>query len=207
MQIRIQPGTPGRRFRASRPRRRAAFFCLLLPIALAGTARPQSVESNLEKLMVKYEEKVLSTYQEMQALDHVAVAAVERAAFDSVLSAYTSRVLEIYETLNRVKGFTLENYRNIAGRVLIFRALAYLETSATNPTNLERACADYRRALRLTRNSKIPVINQTLPYEVWVDRRLYTRLADLLDDKDQNFTLLRCMSGTNEKERIRDEDH
>lgn len=165
----------------------------LLHLVGGSAARGQSIEATLEKLMVKYEEKVLLAYQEMQALEPVPQARVERVALDSVLSSYVSRVMEIYETLNRIKGFTLENYRNIAGRALIFRALASLDVAADSPRKLDRACHDYQRALLLTASSKIPVINQRLPYEVWVGNRLYTRLADLLDDKDKNFVLLKCM--------------
>lgn len=164
------------------------------------SAQAQTVESTLEKLMVHYEEMVLQTYQEMQALDPVEIAKPERVAFDSVLSAYSTRVLEIYETLTRMKEFTLENNRNIAGRVLILRALAFLDIAKEAPYRLEQACSDYRRALLLTKDSKIPVINQHLPYEVWVGDRLYTRLADLLDDKDKNFTLLKCMQQATNKE-------
>lgn len=178
-------------------------FCSLALLLLATPLCGQSVESNLEKLMVRYEEKVLATYQEMQTLDNSPVARVERVAFDSVLSAYTTRVLEIFETLNRIKGFTLENYRNIAGRVLIFRALALLDTAGEIEGNLQRACNDYRRALNLTKDSKIPVINQRLPYEVWVGQRLYTRLADLLDDKDRKFSLLKCMRERGRSEPIK----
>jgi hypothetical protein len=173
-----------------------ASFCLFI----STNTLAQAVESTLEKLMVKYEEKVLSAYQEMQALEKVPIAKVERVALDSVLSAYSTRVLEIYETLNRIKGFMLENYRNIAGRVLIFRALAFLDIADDAPQRLQRACSDYRRALLMTKDSKIPVINQQLPYEVWVGDRLYTRLADLLDDKDQNFMLLKCMQQATKKE-------
>jgi len=189
----------GQGFHCSCTQLKRAFFCIFA-FTLSTLAYAQTVESTLEKLMVKYEEKVLTTYQEMQALDKIEIAKVERVAFDSVLSAYSTRVLEIYETLNRIKGFTLENYRNIAGRVLIFRALAFLEIANEAPQRLTQACSDYRRALLLTKDSKIPVINQQLSYEVWVQDRLYTRLADLLDDKDKSFILLKCMQQTTKKE-------
>ncbi|MFQ5628038.1 MAG: hypothetical protein ACE5I1_04690 [bacterium] len=187
------------RFHCSSALLKLALSCTFI-FTISNSAHTQTVESTLEKLMVKYEEKVLTTYQEMQALDKSEIAKVERVAFDSVLSAYSTRVLEIYETLNRIKGFTLENYRNIAGRALIFRALAFLEIANEVPQRLVQACSDYRRALILTKDSKIPVINQQLPYEVWVEDRLYTRLADLLDDKDKSFILLKCMQQTTKKE-------
>mgnify|MGYP005725253859 FL=1 len=150
--------------------------------------------------MVQYEEKVLKAYQERETLDHSIISRMERVAFDSVLSAYATRVLESYDTLQRMKGATLENYRNIAGRVLIFRALAFLETAKDVTGNDARACEDYQRALILTKNSRIPVINQQLPYEVWVNDRLYTRLADLMDDKDKKLTLLNCMQQAKNQE-------
>ena len=151
------------------------------------------VEASLEKLMVKYETKVLQVYQEMQALEESPLSRNERVAFDSLLSAYTARVLEMYKTLSRLKSFTLENYRSIAARALIFRALAFIETATPTNGNIDRACSDYRQALILSRDNKIPVINQSLPYEIWIGERLYTRLADLLDDKDKKMALLHCM--------------
>ncbi len=162
-------------------------------------AGAQRIESDLEKLMVKYEIKVLDVYQELQALEKSPLAEVERVAFHRVLSGYTDRVMEMYSTLERIKQFTLQNYRNIVARALIFRALAYVESG----DNLEQACEDYRRALILSRDSKIPVINQTLPYEVWADRKLYTRLADLIDDKDENLVLLRCMRSSGKTRQVR----
>ncbi len=156
-------------------------------------AQSRSVESDLERLMIRYEELVLKAYQEKQALGSNAAARVEIAAFDSVISAYAERVLEIYETLHRMKGLTLENHRKAAARVLIFRALAYVENGNLSPAKMRRACKDYQRALLLTRDSKIPIVSQQLPYEVWIGDRLFTRLADLLDEKDKNRILLGCM--------------
>lgn len=166
---------------------------LLATVLLSADAAGQNIESDLEKLMVKYEEQVLHAYEEKQSLQASPAALPEKAAFDSVLSSYTVRVLEIYETLNRMKGFTLENYRNIAARALIFRALAFLETAPGDSAKLQRACQDYRKALTLTKGNKVPVISQQLPYEVWIGNRLFPRLADLLDDRDRGLLLLRCM--------------
>lgn len=189
-----------RRFKSISNYKSAALVFMTIFLFASTTALAQTVEATLEKLMVKYEEKVLEAYQEIQALDKVPIAKLERVALDSVLSSYSTRVLEIYETLSRIKDFTLENYRNIAGRVLIFRALAFLDIANDAPQRFERACSDYRRALMMTKDSKISVINQQLPYEIWVGDRLYTRLADLLDDKDQNFMLLKCMQQAAKKE-------
>ena len=175
-----------------------SLLVLLMLFGITGRASAQRIESDLEKLMVKYEIKVLDVYQEIQALEATPQAVVEREAFHRVLSGYTDRVLEMYSTLERIKEFTLQNYRNIVARSLIFRALAYVESGA----NLEQACKDYRRALILSRDSKIPVINQTLPYEVWADGKVYTRLADLIDDKDENLVLLRCMRSSEKTRQV-----
>ncbi len=173
-------------------------FCAALLAAVPLQAQVPGVESDLERLMIRYEEKVLQAYQEKQTLAHQPNAHLEFAAFDSIISAYTKRVLEIYETLNRIKGFTLENYRQIASRSLIFRALAFVENPQLDPVKARRACEDYRRALLLTKSSKIPIISQQLPYEVWIDHRLYTRLADLLDERDYRRVLLGCMRNIKE---------
>lgn len=180
-----------------------SFWAAAAVLLLAGTSRAQTrgIEADLERLMIQYEERVLQAYQEKQTLIHAEHPQLEFAAFDSIISAYTSRVLEIYETLNRIKGFTLENYREIAARSLIFRALAFVENPGLDHDKAMRACIDYRRALRLTQNAKIPIISQQLPYEVWIDNRLYTRLADLLDEKDRNRILLSCMRKIKEKSR------
>ena len=153
--------------------------------------------------MVRYEQKVISAYQEKQALKDSSFTKNEQAAFDSVISAYTVRVLEIYETLNRINGFTLESYRQSAARTLIFRALAFLESADTIPEMRTRACEDYRHALQLTRDSKVPIFSQQLPYEVWIGDRLYSRLTDLLDDKDRNLILLQCMQNSTENRKAK----
>ncbi len=174
-----------------------SLFVIIAAVSV-GQAQVPSVESDLERLMIRYEEKVLHAYQEKQTLVHQPNSHLELAAFDSIISAYTKRVLEIYETLNRMKGFTLENYRQIASRSLILRALAYVENPQLDPVKARRACMDYRRALLLTKSSKIPIISQQLPYEVWIDNRLYTRLADLIDERDFRRVLLGCMRTTKE---------
>ncbi len=160
----------------------------------AGTGlRAQKIEASLEKLMVKYESKVIEVYQEMQALDRSAITHQERMAFDELLSGYTVRVLEIYKTLKLIKTFTLENYKTIAARALFFKALANIDVAAGDSKKFAAACDDYRHALSLTRGAKTSVLSQTLPYEIWIGDRLYTKLAELLDDQDKNRILLRCM--------------
>ena len=170
----------------------AFFLCILVfPQISFG----QEIESDLEKLMVKYEEKVLEAFQEMHALAQTENAKEERIAFDELLSGYTVRVMEIFRTLERIKNFTLENYKLIAARSLILRALANLEIAKTegDSERIQKACEDYQTALSLTRGLKIAVLNQTLPYEIWIGDRLYTRLTELLDDKDTERVLLQCM--------------
>lgn len=167
-------------------------------------AQGRTVESDLERLMIRYEELALKAYQEKQALSPTTAAINEIAAFDSVISAYAERVLEIYDTLHRIKGLTLENHRKSAARVLILRALAFVENGTPDPARRERACRDYRRALLLTRGSTTPIISQQLPYEVWIGNRLFTRLADLLDEKDRQRILLGCMRNLRNEEKSKE---
>jgi len=174
-------------------------FALSMVLALIFQAQPvhaQEIEASLEKLMVRYESKVIEVYQEMQALDRTDLTHQERLAFDELLSGYTVRVLEIYKTLKRLKSFTLENYKTIAARALFFKALANIDVADGNVKKFDSACDDYRHALSLTRGAKISVLSQTLPYEIWIGDRLYTKLAELLDDQDKNRVLLRCMNKT-----------
>lgn len=177
-------------------------MCALLLSAIIFSAfdateiQAQEIEASLEKLMVRYESKVIEVYQEMQALDRSGRTHQERLAFDELLSGYTVRVLEIYKTLKRLKSITLENYKTIAARALFFKALANIDAAEGNSSKLDAACDDYRHALSLTRGAKISVLSQTLPYEIWIGDRLYTKLAELLDDQDKNRVLLRCMNRT-----------
>jgi hypothetical protein len=39
----------------------------------------------------------------------------------------------------------------------------------------------------------VPIMNKTLPYEIWIGRKLYTRLVDLLDDRGKGFQFLDCL--------------
>ncbi|KAA3662322.1 MAG: hypothetical protein DWQ10_02690 [Calditrichaeota bacterium] len=156
----------------------------------------EQIESSLEKLMVNYEGKVIEVYQEMQALERSPQTHQERLAFDQLLSNYTLRVLEIYKTLTRIKAFTLENYKTIAARALFLKALTNLDVAEGDREKLKSACEDYQQALALTRGAKIPVLSQTLPYEIWIGDRLYTKLAELLDDQDKDRVLLRCMNSS-----------
>ncbi|KAA3619460.1 MAG: hypothetical protein DWQ05_01695 [Calditrichaeota bacterium] len=167
------------------------FFIFTLPSASA-----QQIEASLEKLMVKYEIKVIEVFQEMQALERSTITNQERQAFDELLSGYTIRVLEIYKTLQRIKTFTLENYKTIAARALFLKALANIDVADGDAKKMAAACEDYRHALSLTRGAKVSVLSQTLPYEIWIGDRLYTKLAELLDDQDKHRVLLRCMDSS-----------
>ncbi|MCA9730753.1 MAG: hypothetical protein H6696_01135 [Deferribacteres bacterium] len=176
--------------------KRSVFTIIVLLLFVMPVSRAQQIESSLEKLMVNYEGKVIQVYQEMQALERSPKTHQERLAFDEVLSNYTIRVLEIYKTLTRIKTFTLENYKTIAARALFLKALANLDVADGDKAKLKSACEDYQQALALTRGAKTSVLSQSLPYEIWIGDRLYTKLAELLDDKDKDRVLLRCMNNS-----------
>jgi hypothetical protein len=152
-------------------------------------------ETTFEQQMVEYELDVVRTYNELQNfLLNGNPNTIEQTAFENLLSIYVDRILEIYNTIQRVTGSTLETYRGITARVLIFRALTYLERSKESNDYYQKATDDYKKALELYQKSKsIPIMNERLPYEVWIDKKMYTTLADLLDDKSKGFALLRSL--------------
>lgn len=151
-----------------------------------------SFETTFEKQMVEYELDVVRTYNELQNfLTHSTPNATEQIAFEHLISIYVDHILEIFNTMQRLAGTTLETYRGVTARALIFRSLTYLER--VNPTNdnYQKAIADYKKALELYQNGRnITIINKRLPYEIWIGNKMYTRLADLLDDKSKGFELL-----------------
>lgn len=173
-------------------------LCLLFGIAifLPVPLRSQSViETKFEEQMIGYESDLFRCYNEMQKflLENNPVTA-EMAAFENLLSIYTDLILEIYSTMERTTGVPLETYRSVAARALIFRSLTYLERSKSSSENFKKATEDYQHALQLYRQNTIPILNQKLPYEVWIGRKMYSRLADLLDDKNKNFNLLNSVN-------------
>ena len=163
----------------------------VLMFAYEGFAQ-STFETTFEKQMVEYEYDVVRTYNELQQfLATSSLNLEEQVAFEKLLSIYVDRILEIYKTMDRFTGSTLETYRGVAARALIFRTLTYLERSKESQENYQRAILDYKNALKLYQKGKnITIINKRLPYDVWVDKKLYTRLADLLDDKGKGFKLL-----------------
>ncbi|MDZ7263802.1 MAG: hypothetical protein ONB16_04410 [candidate division KSB1 bacterium] len=177
-------------------------FCwLLLIIILVQAGYSQSlIETKFEQQMVDYESDVVRCYNELQQfLDKYDRNIAEMVAFESLLSIYVDRILEIFNTMERLAGESLETYRGVAARALIFRSLTYLERSRQAPENFTKAVDDYKHALRLYRQATtIPIMNKKLPYEVWIGRKMYTRLADLLDDKNKDFNLLNSLQDINE---------
>lgn len=176
-------------------------FCLLLVFFTLWLhpIRSQSViETRFEEQMIGYESDLFRCYNEMQKflLENDPVIA-EMAAFENLLSIYTDLILEIYSTMERTTGVPLETYRAVAARALVFRSLTYLERSRSSKENFKKAIEDYQRALQLYRQNTIPILNQKLPYEVWIGQKMYTRLADLLDDKNKNFNLLNSVNNIN----------
>jgi len=150
------------------------------------------IETKFEQQMIDYEADVVRCYNELQKfLNEYDRNIAEMIAFEDLLSIYVDRILEIYNTMQRLAGSSLETYRGVAARALIFRSLTYLERSKQAPENFEKAINDYKNALQLYKQeTTIPIMNKKLPYEVWIGRKMYTRLADLLDDKNKDFNLL-----------------
>jgi len=172
---------------------------LLILAATSSRAAAQQIDMRLDEQMVSLERDVVRSYNELQKLlMHDRRRGAEMAAFEKLITIYVDEVLNLYDTFWRVKGTTLESEQNIAARCLIFRALTYLERSSEVPDNYARACEDYKKALRLAQNElKEPLLSTKLPYEVWVGRKLYTRLADLLDDRGKNFQMIDCFAASN----------
>lgn len=175
---------------------RLRYCCLILVFGFGiQPLRAQSTETRLEKQMIEYEREVVQAYHEIQNyLLESNTKQAELIAFEKLMSVYVERITEIYNTLKRLKGYTLETYRAVVARALILRALTLLERAEKNPENYELACQDYRNALLLYKQgSTIPIMNKPLPYEVWIGRKLYTRLVDLLDDRGKGFQFLDCL--------------
>lgn len=161
----------------------------------------QYLDMRLEEQMITLERDVVRIYNELQKfLFEDTRRGNELLAFEALITIYVDEILNLYDTFWRVKGTTLESQQNIAARCLIFRSLTYLERTSTNRENYKKACEDYKRALHLAQNElKEPLLSTRLPHEVWVGRKLYTRLADLLDNRSKNFQMLECFSMTNGK--------
>lgn len=155
----------------------------------------QSTETRLEKQMIEYERDVVQAYHEIQKyLLNPHSNQAELIAFEQLMSVYVERISEIHSTLRRLKGYTLETYRAVVARALIIRALTLLERADRFPENYQLACADYQQALLLYKHSSmVPIMNKQLPYEIWIGRKLYTRLVDLLDDRGKGFQFLDCL--------------
>ena len=157
------------------------------------------IKTKFEQQMVDYENDVVRSYNELQKFlyqDDRNLA--EMVAFENLLSIYVDRILEIFSTMERLAGSSLETYRGVAARALIFRSLTYLERSKESKENFDKAVNDYKHALQLYKGITIPIMNKKLPYEVWIGRKMYTRLADLLDDKNKDFNLLNSLHDINE---------
>ena len=177
-----------------------SFILILLCLVALTSGYSQSIiKTKFEQQMVDYETDVVRCYNEMQKFlyyDDRNIA--EMVAFENLLSIYVDRILEIFNTMERLEGTALETYRGVAARSLIFRSLTYLERSKDAPENFEKAVNDYKQALKLyTKGATIPIMNKKLPYEVWIGRKMYSRLADLLDDKNKDFNLLNSLHDIN----------
>lgn len=168
---------------------------LICVLTLNGEIFGQSTETRLEKQMIEYERDVVQAYHEIQKyLLETHLNQAELIAFEQLMSVYVERIFEIHSTLRRLKGYTLETYRAVVSRALIIRALTLLERADRYPKNYKLACQDYQKALLLYKhNSTVPIMNKQLPYEIWIGRKLYTRLVDLLDDRGKGFQFLDCL--------------
>lgn len=167
---------------------------LLILLSLPASSQAQAIEMRLEEQMVAMERDIVRIYNELQKFLHEdSRRGKELLAFESLISIYVDQVLDLYDTFYRIRGTTLESQQNIAARCLIFRALTYLERAEEHPVNYDKACEDYKKALRLAQNElKEPLLSTKLPHEVWIGNKLYTRLADLLDNRSKNFQMIDC---------------
>lgn len=178
-----------------------SILTIILTWGSISQAKAQTVEMNLEKQMVALERDVARIYNELQKfLDEDNRRGSELLAFESLITIYVKEILDLYDTFYRIRGTTLESQQNIAARCLIFRALTYLERVREEPSNYRSACNDYKRALHLAQNElREPLLSTKLPHEIWVGRKLYTRLADLLDNRSKNFQMIDCFKMSNKK--------
>jgi hypothetical protein len=174
-------------------------FLLFVFISIDQSFSQSEIKTKFEQQMVDYENDVVRCYNELQKFlyqDDRNIA--EMIAFENLLSIYVDRILEIFSTMERLAGSSLETYRGVAARALIFRSLTYLERSKEAKENFNKAVTDYKQALQFYKGITIPIMNKKLPYEVWIGRKMYTRLADLLDDKNKDFNLLNSLHDINE---------
>ena len=178
-----------------------AILTIILTWGSISQAKGQTIEMNLEEQMIALERDVVRIYNELQKfLDEDNRRGSELLAFESLITIYVKEILDIYDTFYRIRGTTLESQQNIAARGLIFRALTYLERVREEPSNYRSACEDYKRALHLAQNElQEPLLSTRLPHEVWVGRKLYTRLADLLDNRHKNFQMIDCFKMSNKE--------
>ncbi|NIR52226.1 hypothetical protein GWO43_26905 [candidate division KSB1 bacterium] len=180
-----------------------AKWLLLIVVFFGGafeTLVAQPIEMKLEEQMVSLERDVVRIYNELQKFlfEDPGRRGNELRAFESLITIYVDKILNLYDTFWRMEGTTLETQQNIAARCLLFRALTYLERAKENPGNYGKACEDYKKALHLSQNrSKEPLLSTKLPHEVWVGNKLYSRLADLLDSREKNFQMIDCFRITN----------
>ena len=178
-----------------------SILTIILTWGSISQAKAQTVEMNLEEQMAALERDVARIYNELQKfLDEDNRRGSELLAFESLITIYVKEVLDLYDTFYRIRGTTLESQQNIAARCLIFRALTYLERVREEPSNYQSACNDYKRALHLAQNElREHLLSTKLPHEIWVGRKLYTRLADLLDNRSKNFQMIDCFKMSNKK--------
>ena len=146
----------------------------------------QHMDSKLIPQMENYELDIQNTYREYQKIYYERKSSLaELSAFEDIISIYVSQILEIFETLS-LSGFdNLEIPRDIAARVLVYRALIYLEKAPLNVEYFEKACYDYYTALDMFENAgeNIPAIFKRLPNPILVGNHEYTRLIDVIDCK------------------------
>jgi hypothetical protein len=173
---------------------------LILMVCAAG-GNAQSIDVKLQDQMVTLERDVVRIYNELQKyLLQDFQQDDELLAFETLMTVYVDEILDLFDTYYRINETTLESHQKIAARCLLFRSLTFMERAETSVRNYERACRDYRRALLLVKDhSYEPLLNSTLPYEVWIGDKLYTRIVDLIDNRNKNFQMVNCLkisSGT-----------
>ena len=167
--------------------KRHALAAAILIFWVVPTFAQQSADVLVAR-MRQHESSILRTYLEYQKLYYEDKSRTfELGAFEELLTAYIEQVMEIYETLNLTERQSPAP-RDIAARVLIFKALTFLEKAPLNSEYYEKACYEYYEALSLYEGTdEPPVLFKDLPQPIRAGETTYYRLVDLLEDKGQGL--------------------
>jgi len=160
--------------------------------------KAQSIDVKLQEQMVTLERDVVRIYNELQKyLLQDKQQENELLAFEALITTYVDGILDLFDTYYRIRESTLELHQKITARCLLIRSLTFMERAQKNSQNYIKACEDYKRALLLVQeHSYEPLLSTKLPYEIWIGDKLYTRIADLIDNRSKNFHMVDCFKIT-----------